>query len=86
MSQKEKFEAIRKLFPRIPSRDLSRIAEKVVLTDDLSRIGQIVGTYVRHVYTAYDSVLNGKQYYSSARAEAREEIKPKVLTVLNSWR
>lgn len=86
MSQQEKFNAIKSVYPHIPTLDMSRIAQRVVLSDDLLRIGQIVTAYVRHVYTRYDDALKGKQYYSSARAEARNAIQPKVSSILSQWR
>lgn len=86
MSQQEKFNAIKSAFPHIPTLDMSRIAQRIVLTGDLLRIGQIVTAYVRHVYTRYDDALKGKQYYSSARAEARNAIQPKISGILQSWR
>lgn len=79
LQQREKFDAIKRAFPKIPSRDMSRIASATI---NLDNVPALVFHFVMHQYTKYDSLLHGR----TNPYEARQLVQPEVYSILNSWR
>ncbi len=95
MKDQEARELIRSEFPHIPSNDLTKLVPKIIQAQAFSfgefaaqAVRSIVGAYVRHERTAYDSMLRtaSGHYYDGNRAHARYMTQPQVSSIIQSWK